>query len=75
MTNVLLSFIRRVNKSGEEVRRVFEDRGVTDIEESMRKFYAYQLFIKNNVTDFIIREAVRVIMNYADPASESFTMK
>ena len=39
----------------------------------MKKFYAYQNYLKNNVSDFIIREAVKAIMTHNNPSSSSFS--
>ena len=41
----------------------------------MKQFYAYQNYLKNNVNDYIIREAVRAIMNHIDPSLPSFNLK
>ena len=41
----------------------------------MKKFYAYQNYLKNNVNDFIIREAIRAVMNHSCPASPSFSLE
>ena len=40
----------------------------------MKKFYAYQNYLKNNVNDFIIREAVKAVMSYRNPSISSFTL-
>lgn len=67
MTNVVLSYVRRINKSGHRVKRAMEE--LTGEEgfgnpEMLKKFYAYQNYIKNNVNDYIIRDAIKVVMKY-----------
>lgn len=41
----------------------------------MKQFYAYQNYLKNNVNDYIIREAIKAVMDYTNPSLSSFSIK
>lgn len=77
MNNVILSYIRRINRSGKQVRKVL-GAYIGEQQNSNKKikqFYAYQNYLKNNVNDYIIREAVKAIMNHTNPSLDSFSLK
>ena len=40
----------------------------------MKKFYAYQNFLKNNVNDFIIRNGIKALMSRLDPDCPCFPL-
>lgn len=78
MSNVVLSYLRRVNKSGHEVLKALEIIFGDDQElnhEKMKKFYAYQNYLKTNVNDYIIRDAIKVVMKHCDPQCAVFTLE
>ena len=78
MNNVLLSYVRRSSRSQKAVEKVIRKLLTSDsisIESKIKKFYAYQNYLKNNVNDFIIREAVKAVMTHSNPGSPSFTLE
>lgn len=59
--------MRRISKSGHAVKKAMEI--LTGDEEfgnpeMLKKFYSYQSYLKNNVNDYIIRDAIKVVMKY-----------
>ena len=66
MNNVLLSYIRRLNRSGRTVEKVIKmlSENPWEVDAKLKKFYAYQNYLKNNANDFIIREAIKGLMNH-----------
>lgn len=78
MSNVVLSYLRRVNKSGQEVMKALELSFGHDLEGNqykMKRFYAYQNYLKTNVNDYIIRDAIKVVMKHSNPICPVFTLE
>jgi hypothetical protein len=72
--SLILCFIRRVKKSGKIVERVLrrlDPRGAF----SSKRFYAYQLYLKDNCTDFKWKEGIEVLVNRIDPTCASFSIE
>ena len=70
--SLILCFIRRVKKSGKMLERMLrrlDPRGVF----SSKRFYAYQLYLKDNCTDFKWKEGIEVLVNRVDPTCSSFS--
>jgi hypothetical protein len=78
MSNVVLSYCRRVNKSGQEVMKALKLVFGDDPEGNhykMKRFYAYQNYLKTNVNDYIIRDAIKVVMRHSNPNCPAFTLQ
>lgn len=72
--SLILCFIRRVKKSGRMVESILA-RLSPQGEFSTKRFYAYQLYLKDNCTDFKWKQGIEVLVNCLDPNCPSFSLE
>ncbi len=72
--SLTLCFIRRVKKSGRMVERILTRLSPSG-EFTTKRFYAYQLYLKDNCTDFKWKEGIEVLVNRIDPTCASFSIE
>lgn len=71
--NLLVSYIRRINKSGKIVKKIIEKFG--DSRYDVKKFYSYQLYLKEAITDYNTRNILHLIITFCDPTSSVFRVE
>jgi hypothetical protein len=72
--SLILCFIRRVKKSGRMVERILA-RLAPEGNFSMKRFYAYQHYLKENCTDFKWKEGISVLASQLDARCASFSLE
>lgn len=71
--NLIVSYIRRVNKSGRVVKRIIEKFGLRRY--SLKKFYSYQLYLKEAISDFNTKNLLHLVITFCDPTSSVFMVE
>lgn len=69
--NLVVSYIRRINKSGRMVNRIISHLGASD--DKVKKFYSYQLYLKEAISDFNTKNILHLILTFCDPTSSVFS--
>lgn len=63
--NLILSYIRRINKSGRIVEKIINKLvGKNHSNYTTKKFYNYQKYLKDNCNDFVNKEAIFAMISY-----------
>jgi len=71
----ILSFLRRINRSGKIVDKIINTaKGSEEGKVSAKKFYAYQHFLKENLTDFKGKDVIEVLISALDNDCRCFTI-
>lgn len=77
MTCNILSFIRRLKRSGRTVEKIINkfQNSKPCKKYSAKKFYSYQYYLKENMTDFKGKDAIEVLITSVNPQCSCFTLK
>lgn len=70
--NLILSFIRRVNKSGKIVKKMIEKFG--DSHYSLKKYYSYQSYLKDSITNYTSKNILHLVITFCDPSCKIFNV-
>lgn len=71
--SLALCYIRRVKKSGRMVQHIIS-RLSPDGQYTSKRFYAYQLYLKENCTDFKWKEGIQTLASRLDSDCPSFSL-
>lgn len=72
--NLILSYIRRVNRSGSKVDAIINKIAKQGEKYNAKMFYSYQAYIKNNIYHLVNKNALRNVVNFCDPSSSIFSI-
>jgi hypothetical protein len=68
--NLILSFIRRVNKSGKLVEKIIDKLGEGDY--SLKKYYSYQSYLKDAITNYTSKNILHLVTSFCEPSCTVF---
>jgi hypothetical protein len=70
ITNLIVSYIRRINKSGKVTKKIISK--FKDDRYTVKRFYAYQIYLKSAINDYTSKNILHLIVTYNDPSSPVF---
>lgn len=71
--HLVLSYIRRINKSGRVVTSILEKFSNEKKLYSQKKFFSYHAYIKERTANIRYNDIIEGILNHFDPCSTVFT--
>lgn len=70
--NLILSFIRRINKSGRIAKKIIEKLGKGRYD--VKKYYSYQAYLKDVITSYTSKNILHLVIDFCNPSCKIFSV-